>query len=50
MLQALMDRRARTAGELARLAKIAPSTRTCYDYLVGVLTNVWALPAQAPSP
>jgi DNA-binding transcriptional ArsR family regulator len=26
MLQALMDRRARTAGELARLAKIAPST------------------------
>jgi DNA-binding transcriptional ArsR family regulator len=26
MLQALMDQRARTAGELARLAKIAPST------------------------
>jgi DNA-binding transcriptional ArsR family regulator len=26
MLQALMDRRARTTGELARLAKIAPST------------------------
>jgi DNA-binding transcriptional ArsR family regulator len=26
MLQALMDRRARTAGELGRLAKIAPST------------------------
>jgi len=26
MLQALMDRRARTAGELARLAKISPST------------------------
>jgi DNA-binding transcriptional ArsR family regulator len=26
MLQALIDRRARTAGELARLAKIAPST------------------------
>ncbi len=26
MLQALMDRRARTAGELARLAKVAPST------------------------
>jgi DNA-binding transcriptional ArsR family regulator len=26
MLQALMDRRARTAGELARVAKIAPST------------------------
>jgi DNA-binding transcriptional ArsR family regulator len=26
MLQALMDRRARTAGELARLVKIAPST------------------------
>lgn len=26
MLKALMDQRARTAGELARLAKIAPST------------------------
>jgi DNA-binding transcriptional ArsR family regulator len=26
MLQALMDQRARTAGELARLAEIAPST------------------------
>lgn len=39
MLQALMDRRARTAGELARLAKIAPSTASQH---LGRLTD-WGL-------
>ncbi len=44
MLQALMDRRARTAGELARLAKIAPSTASQH---LGRLSNGGLLAVEA---
>jgi DNA-binding transcriptional ArsR family regulator len=44
MLQALMDQRARTAGELARLAKIAPSTASQH---LGRLTDGQLLVVEA---
>lgn len=44
MLQALMDQRARTAGELARLAKIAPSTASQH---LGRLTDCGLLVVEA---
>lgn len=44
MLQALMDQRARTAGELARLAKIAPSTASQH---LGRLTDGQLLAVEA---
>jgi DNA-binding transcriptional ArsR family regulator len=44
MLQALMDRHARTAGELARLAKIAPSTASQH---LGRLTDGGLLVVEA---
>jgi DNA-binding transcriptional ArsR family regulator len=44
MLQALMDRRARTAGELAVLAKIAPSTASQH---LGRLTDGGLLAVEA---
>lgn len=44
MLQALMDRRARTAGELAILAKIAPSTASQH---LGRLTDGGLLVVEA---
>jgi DNA-binding transcriptional ArsR family regulator len=44
MLQALMDQRARTVGELARLAKIAPSTASQH---LGRLTDGQLLAVEA---